>query len=125
MSITPPVIRSEAWSDDDAERVLLFSIVRSVDGEDVTVEYTMPDGQNAGLALLYLRQARKTGEDLAGSWLLEEVLGADGYEALAREPGVSLATVRQVSLGVLSVVFGRKIGKPADTEDAGAGDPLA
>jgi hypothetical protein len=69
------------------ERVPLFSLrVESdeagVDPEIVT--YTMPAKPNPGLALKFLKMAREQGE-LASSWLIEEAIGADGYEALANE----------------------------------------
>jgi len=119
MSVTPPVIRHEVWGD-AAERVHLFSIVRSVEGaEDSVVEYSMPKAENGGLALGYLKRARHEGEDLAGSWLLEEVLGAAGYDALAGEPGVTLATIRQVAKAATAVAFGRTIPEPEGADPFG------
>jgi hypothetical protein len=76
------------------ERKPLFSVVRPVERPadasddwepyDETVEYTMPAKPNPGLALEYLRLARKQG-DLANSWLIEVAVGEKGYDALVEE----------------------------------------
>jgi hypothetical protein len=49
------------------------------------IEYTMPKRPNAGLALEYLKRARRTDPDQAMSWLIEAAVGVDGYDALADE----------------------------------------
>lgn len=71
----------KAWQLSD-ERLPLFSIVKP-DGE--REEVTMPAKPNSGLALDFLRMGRQIGPELAISWLIEEAIGADGYEALVSE----------------------------------------
>lgn len=56
------------------EREPLFSI----DGNEVTI----PKEFSASLALQYIDRARKRGVDDAASWLLEVVLGIEGYALL-------------------------------------------
>lgn len=46
--------------------------------------YTMPAKPNPGLALDYLRRARREGE-LATAWLIETAVGEKGYDALVNE----------------------------------------
>lgn len=52
---------------------------------DVADTYTMPAKPNPGLALKYLKMARKVGGDVAMSWLIEEAVGEEGYDALTDE----------------------------------------
>lgn len=47
--------------------------------------YTMPANPNPGLALAYLKMARRQGADVAMSWLIEEAVGEAGYDALAAD----------------------------------------
>jgi len=49
------------------------------------VMHTMPAKPNAGLALEYLRMARRSTADEAMSWLIETAVGPDGYDALVDE----------------------------------------
>lgn len=70
----------EAWRLSD-ERLPLFSIANGEELESVT----MPAKPNPGLALDFLRMGRKIGPELAISWLIEEAIGADGYESLVAE----------------------------------------
>lgn len=68
------------------------------------IEYTMPKRPNAGLALAYLKRARRTDPDQAMSWLIEQAVGTEGYDALADElanPAIS------DPLGVLRDIVGR------------------
>jgi len=46
------------------------------------VEYSMPRRVHPNVGLQYLRMARDKGPEIAVVWLLEEVLGTEGYEAL-------------------------------------------
>lgn len=78
------------------ERVPVFSVVRPAERPtempegsdwqpyDETVDYTMPAKPNPGLALEYLRMARKQGE-VANAWLIETAIGEAGYDALVEE----------------------------------------
>lgn len=102
MSTTVPNIDHSEWGD-GADRVELFTVTRN--GEPTT--YSMPNEPFPGLALQYLKRARREGEALAGSWLLEQVLGEDGYDALAGEPDVTLEQVNGITARALQVVTGR------------------
>lgn len=101
MSIQAPTIEHDEWSSDD--RVELFTIVNG----DERRTFTMPNRPHPGLALQYLKRARREGEALAASWLLEQVLGEDGYDALAAEPDVTLAMVNGIAATAMRVVTGR------------------
>jgi len=50
----------------------------SIDG----VEHGMPAKIRPNTGLKYLRMVRTQDANVAGAWLLEEILGADSYEAL-------------------------------------------
>lgn len=119
--ITAPTIQGSATPWDAAPvRYKLFSIVSEdpETGEAVTVDYTMPRAQHPGIVLEYLREARKNGEELAASWLLERVLGVDGYSALTSEPDLTWATVQQVVRLALQVLSGRAPAQPEADEAA-------
>ena len=63
--------------------------VECVDDERIDVftlngtTYTVPAKPVAGFALKYLSYAREHGEDEAAAFLLELMLGKEGYEALS------------------------------------------
>lgn len=71
----------EAWRLSD-ERLPLFSVTS---GDDEREFVTMPAKPNPGLALDFLRMGRRIGPELAISWLIEEAIGADGYDSLVTE----------------------------------------
>lgn len=66
-------------------------VVRNEDGSLVppfierVVEHSMPKAPNAGLALEYLKRARRSDPDQAMSWLIEAAVGEQGYDDLAIE----------------------------------------
>ena len=123
----PPTIQHRADDGVDVERVLIFAIERpnpragepvdpsEADGETGRVHpatltdlYTMPRKPNVGMSLAYLKQARRMGAELAGSWLIEEALGSDAYDALAAEKDLEpedleriIAKVQKTALGGL------------------------
>lgn len=70
---TSPVVL-EAPDEVDTRRVTLFVL----GGTD----YTIPAKPRINVALKYLRVARKEGEAIAAAGLLEDLLGAEGFEAL-------------------------------------------
>ena len=86
---------SEEWALSD-ERLPVFSVIKPyvddgepkpegwVEPEPEVVTYTMPKKPNPGVALRFLKMARQMG-DAASSWLIEEAIGAEGYEALCEE----------------------------------------
>jgi len=72
---TPNVARlSTTAAPAPVEKVPLFFI------DDV--EYGMPKKIRPNVSLKYLRMIREQGADVAGAWLLEEVIGTEAYEAL-------------------------------------------
>lgn len=94
-------------------------VVRNEDGSivpafiETVVEHTMPKAPNAGLALDYLKRARRTDPDQAMSWLIEAAVGEQGYDDLVTElanPDVKdpmgvlrdlVARIQKVALGGL------------------------
>lgn len=71
------------WAN-SADRAPVFSVTRDGDDGPTVETFTMPAKPNPGLALDYLRRARKEG-DLANAWLLETAVGEAGYDALVEE----------------------------------------
>lgn len=47
-------------------------------------EYTIPKRPRANLSLQFLDKVKSEGTDYASAWLMEEMLGADAYEALMK-----------------------------------------
>lgn len=98
------------------ERIPLFAY-DDENGERVTV--TMPAKPNPGLGLDFLRKGRTMGAELAISWLIEEAIGEEGYDALVRElsampdPENGTAVLRDVGQRVQLVVMGGLEGPKA------------
>lgn len=99
-------------------------VVRNEDGSIVppfverTIDYTMPARPNAGLALEYLKRARRSNPDEAMSWLIEAAVGEEGYDALSEElanPDVTdpLAILRDVVGRIQKVALGGLEGPKA------------
>lgn len=86
----PRAVRS--ISRDDEPMVVHFK-TRSAEVEVETeplfyiddVEYSIPKKLPANMGLRYLRLIRKRGQEIAADWLLEEVLGEAGYDALTSQ----------------------------------------
>lgn len=80
----------------------------------VTVDFTMPARPNRGLSLDYLRRARVS-SDLAASWLLEQALGEEGYDALVEELGNETDEKKADDIlnGVIAFVSKRVMGSLA------------
>lgn len=100
----PPTIQHTEWDGAKVKRVPLFTIV---DDKGEPTEYSIPAKKNAGLWLKFLRLARSIGDELASSWLLEEVIGTEGYEALCNEPDLTDETVTAISRRVAQVIGGK------------------
>ena len=102
-----------------SDRVPVFSVIRTPegdpDGEPETITYTMPRKPNPGMALRFLKMARTMG-DVASSWLIEQAIGEDGYEALADElgnyDGDPSLLLRQITEKIQRVVMGGLDGGP-------------
>lgn len=108
------------------ERVPVFSVARFVDerpdgaGDDwqpyeEVVEFTMPAKPNPGLALDYLRRARREGE-LAMAWLIETAIGEAGYDALVEDlvgyEGNAQNLLRDIVTKIQTVAMGGLDGGP-------------
>lgn len=104
----PPVIEHSDW-DDAPERVLLFSISRPGEkegDEPVVIDYSMPGKAHPGLSLAFLKMARTAGVEIAMSWLLEQAVGVEGYEALCAEPGLTSETLASIMKKAQTVILG-------------------
>lgn len=103
------------WALSD-ERIPVFAY-DGENGERVTV--TMPAKPNPGLGLDFLRKGRTMGAELAISWLIEEAIGAEGYDALVRElsempdPENGTRVLQDVGQRVQMVVMGGLDGPKA------------
>ena len=99
-----------------AERVPVFAY-DGPDGE--RIEVTMPAKPNPGLGLEFLRRGRKQGAELAISWLIEEAIGAEGYDRLVEElssmpdPENGTKVLQSVAQRVQTVVMGGLEGPKA------------
>lgn len=98
----PIVIQHRSTPAVEAERVAVFTVSqpnpdhaewvakspskrsKTEPAETIDVVYSMVGKPNPGAGLEYLRQARGNA-DLAASWLIEKMIGSDGYTALVDE----------------------------------------
>lgn len=97
---TPNVVRlTTSAAPVEVEKVPLFEI----DG----VEYGMPARIGPNVGLKALRIARTQGSDVAEAWLLEEVLGGEGYEALMNFNALEVEDLEQIMSIVQKHVMGQ------------------
>lgn len=89
---------------EEEPRVTLFTI----DGQ----EHTVPESFPPVFALKALDVARKQGEEIMMSWILEEALGAESYAALLECRGVTSAQLR----GLMESVSERVLGALEETK---------
>lgn len=81
--------------DEPIEREDLFSL----NG----VMYRVDKNPRRGIVLEYLKIAREQGPRIAVGWLLEEMLGTDGYLALSRYQGLTedqLSAVTKIAVDI-------------------------
>lgn len=83
---------------EDEERVPVFSI----DGH----EYTMPAVIKPHLALKYLWLLKQDGAEQASAWLMEKVLGADGFKALSEYEPLTMEQFEQIQVIIRDHTFG-------------------
>lgn len=69
-------------------------------------EYTVLTNPPVSLMLSYFDRIRKLGGNLAISWVLEQLISDDGYQALLESPKVSRSDYRQVVDAVVKIVIG-------------------
>ena len=92
------------------ELVHLFTLK----GED----YYIPAEPPASAVLRYLHRVRTEGEESAGAWLLEEMIGAEGYMALMNYDKLKMSQLSAVMQAVQRHVMG------ATERAGGIGVPL-
>lgn len=97
--VEPVQLSSEA-QEREPDLVHIFSV-------DST-PYYMDRNQDANVALTYLRLVRERGENVALSYMFEEVMGVEAYEALMNCKGLTPAQLGQVMLVVQTVLLGSK-----------------
>lgn len=79
-------------------------------------EYLIPAKPSAGMALGYLEIQTVRGPDAAIHWMMTEMLGQDGYDALQNHPALPRETLDKIIQRVEKKVLGGMQGKaPAGT----------
>jgi hypothetical protein len=74
--------------------------------------YCMDRNQDAGAALRYLKLVREKGENVALSYLFEEIMGQEAYDALINFKGITPEQLGQVMLAVQTVLLGSQTAAP-------------
>jgi hypothetical protein len=69
-------------------------------------EYEVLTNPPASMMLAYFDRVRKQGANVAFSWLLEEMLGGDGYQAIMTSPKVSQSDFKAVGEAVMKILVG-------------------
>lgn len=82
----------------DVAMVPIFSVNGKV--------YEIPDKVRPGVAMKYLHYCRTRGIGIAESWLAEELLGVEGYEALLDFPDLTQEQSDAIITTARAVVFG-------------------
>jgi hypothetical protein len=98
---------SKAPVEPDVERVPVFSI----DGK----AYTMPAEVKPHVGLRYLWMLKQDGADYAGAWLMEQVLGADGFKALAEYEPLTKQQFEDIQVIIRNHTLGSVEGEGKDT----------
>lgn len=98
-------------STDEPEMVELFSI----DGKP----YFIPNKVRVNVGLKYLHQVRTTGDAAANSWLLEALLGEEGYQALLDYDDLTAEDLERVQAVAVEIVLGRSEEGKAETRKKG------
>lgn len=70
------------------------------------IEYRIDVPFRVNLSLQYLRMAREQGENIATGWLMEQVLGQDGYTALMEYEGLQAKHLRRIGAVVSNLALG-------------------
>lgn len=121
-SFDRPVLAENATAEEKpawaltTERLPLFEYTDE-NGDRQSV--TMPAKPNPGLGLQFLRHGRTMGAELAISWLIEEAIGAEGYDRLVEElsqmpdPENGTKVLQAIGQRVQAVVMGGLEGPKA------------
>lgn len=105
-----PVSLTATAVEEDIEKFLLFSITQDDGSVD---EYFIPKVAPVSLTLKVLRVLGNKGEMLAGAYLIEQILGEEGYEALINCEGLTGDALEQITQAAMSTVVGRPVGGKA------------
>lgn len=97
----PPQV-VQLTTSDEPQPVELIPVF-SIDG----VEYGMPAHIKRNLALKYLRMIRTRGQSVADAWMIEEVFGAEAFEALMNHDDLTDDQFAQV----MAIVEGHVLGQ--------------
>jgi hypothetical protein len=73
--------------------------------------YLIPKKPSAGMALGYLERQTEVGPDAAIHWMMLEMLGEEGYDALKNHPTLERETLDQIIGKVEKKVLGGMEGK--------------
>ncbi len=106
---------------DDLDIIVLPS-TKSDDGADIEVEmeplfelndeiYQVPKKPSAGMALGYLERQTEMGPDAAIHWMMVEMLGQEGYDALKNHPTLDREILDKIISKVEKKVLGGMEGK--------------
>lgn len=87
---------------EDDEEKPRYEVLFRLDGK----EWEAVANPSASLMLRYLDRLRKWGPNPAISWLLEELVGTEGYEALLTSPKVTQKDFAAVSRAAVRIVMG-------------------
>lgn len=68
--------------------------------------YSIPNKARINVALRYLDEARNKGQDMAAAYLLETLIGREGYEALMDYDDLTPELFQTVVLAAQKVVLG-------------------
>lgn len=93
-----PIRINSEDAQEEVKRVPLFYI----DDE----EYTIPERFGASIGLRYLRNINVDGRDYAIAQLLEEVLGADGFEALSNCDTLTQDQINKINEYIVELALG-------------------
>jgi hypothetical protein len=85
-------------SAEEVEQIELFSI----DG----VSYTIPNKARVNVGLRYMKIMRDESAEAAQAWLLEEMVGKEGFEALISYDDLTPEILEQIVSAAAKVVLG-------------------
>lgn len=108
-------------NDADLDIIVLPS-TKADDGADIEVEmeplfelndeiYQIPKKPSAGMALGYLERQTEQGPDAAVHWMMMEMLGEEGYDALKNHPTLDREILDKIIAKVERKVLGGMEGK--------------
>jgi hypothetical protein len=109
----------------DGEEIQMIELfkISGIDAKGKPTEkvYNIPDRERPAVAVQYLYMVRKHGLGVAESWLAENLMGTEAYEALINLPGVTVDEIDQITNAAKAVVLGEVRPKAMPAKKAGAG----